>query len=63
MGRFQQPKTEKTQPKKASELTFKKPKQEKPDIQSTKLTQDEPVLCFNEDSFRQSPAMCPHSAA
>ena len=63
MGRFQQPKTEKTQPKKASELTFKKPKQEKPDIQSTKLTQDEPVLCINEDSFRQSPAMCPHSAA
>ena len=58
MGRFQQPKTEKTQPKKASELTFKKPKQEKPDIQSTNLTQDEPVLCFNEDSPHQSLVMC-----
>ena len=48
MGRFQQPKVDKK-----SELTFKKPKQEKPDIQSTNLTQDEPVQCFNEDSFRQ----------
>ena len=57
MGRFQQPKVDKK-----SELTFKKPKQEKPDIQSTNLTQDEPVQCFNEDSFRQSLAMCQPSA-
>ena len=39
----------KLSPKKAFELTFKKPKQEKPDIHSTNLTQDEPVLCFNLD--------------
>jgi len=48
--------------KKASELTFNRPKQEKPDIWSTNLTQDEPVLCFNEDSFRQSLEMCQPSA-
>ena len=52
----------KLSPKKASELTFKKPKQEKPEIQSTNLTQDEPVQCFNEDSFRQSLEMCQPSA-
>ena len=55
VGRFQQPKTEKAQPKEGK-WTFKKPKQEKPD------TQDEPVLCFNEDSFRQSLEMCQPSA-
>ena len=47
------PRQRKLSPKKASELTFTMPKQEKPDIQSTNLTQDEPVQCFNEDSFRQ----------
>jgi len=59
---FNNPRQRKLSPKKASELTFKKPKQEKPDIQSTNLTQDEHVLCFNEDSFRQSLEMCQPSA-
>ena len=59
---FNNPRQRKISTKKASELTFKKPKQEKPDIQSTNLTQDEPVLCFNEDSFRQSLEMCQPSA-
>ena len=52
------PRQRKLSPKKASELTFKKPKPEKPNIQFTNLTQDEPVLCYNEDSFRQSLDMC-----
>ena len=41
---FNNPRQRKLSPKKASELTFKKSKQEKPDIQSTNLTQDEPVF-------------------
>ena len=55
---FNKPRQRKLSPKKASELTFKKPKQEKPDKQFTNLIQDEPVLCFNEDSFRQSLEKC-----